>query len=55
MLLAVILLLLLLGNWFLSAVLVFLPFNLTNYLISIGWLGIGLIGLAFLAWCLGDE
>lgn len=55
MLFAVILILLLLGNWFLSAVLVFLPLNLITRLINCAWLGVGLICLLLLAWCLGDD
>lgn len=55
MLLLVILLLLLMGNWAISEILVFLPLNLFAHVVSLGRLAVLFVLLLFLAWCLGDE
>ena len=55
MLLAVIVILLLIGNWFISETLVFVPVDLLARLTSVGWWTLGLMLVAFLAWCIGDD
>ncbi len=55
MLLAVILILLLFGNWFLTETLVFIPVNLFTRLLSLGWWGLALLIVLFLAWCIGED
>ena len=55
MLLAVILVLLLIGNWFITETLVFVPVNLLTRLTSIGWWGVAIVAIAFVAWCIGDD
>ena len=55
MLLAVILILLLIGNWFITETLVFVPVNLLARFTSIGWWGLAIVAIAFLAWCIGDD
>ena len=55
MLLAVIVILLLIGNWFISETLVFVPVDLLARLTSVGWWALGLMLVAFLAWCIGDD
>jgi hypothetical protein len=51
----VILAVILIVNWLITSVLVFLPLNLIDRLNSWGTMVLGLILLLFLAWCLGDE
>ena len=55
MLLAVILILLLIGNWFFTETFVFVPVDLLYRLTSIGWWALALTLVAFLAWCIGDD
>lgn len=55
MLLAVILILLLIGNWFATEAFVFIPVDLLARLSLLGWWALGLVLLAFLAWCIGDD
>ena len=55
MLLVVIAVLLLVGNWFLSETLVLIPVDLVTRLCSFSWWGIGLVMVAFLAWCISDD
>jgi hypothetical protein len=55
MLFVVILVLLLIGNWFFSETLVLVPVDLAIRLSSLGWLVLGLIGVAFIAWCISDD
>ena len=55
MLFFVISMILLLGNWILSSILVFIPIRLVEYLSSLSWIILGYIGLAFLGWCLGNS
>lgn len=55
MLLIIILCLLLLGNWFFTTTLVYTPVNLLTHFTIFSWWGISLIGLVFLAWCIGDD
>lgn len=55
MLLAVILVLLLIGNWFLTETLILIPVDLITRLSSFGWWGLGLLILSFLAWCVSDD
>jgi hypothetical protein len=54
MLFAVIIVLLLIGNWFLSNTLIFLPANLAINLGSLGWWILALISISFVAWCISD-
>ena len=54
MLLFLILSFLLLGNWILSEVLVFIPVHLVESLNSVVGVVIAIIVVSFLAWCLGD-
>ena len=55
MLLAVILILLLFGNWFLTETLVFIPVDLFTRLLSLGWWGLALLIVLFLVWCIGED
>lgn len=55
MLLIVIMVLLLIGNWFFSETLVLVPVDLAIRFGSFGWWGLGLIGVAFIAWCISDD
>lgn len=55
MLLTVILVLLLIGNWLLTESLVYLPLNLLNRLTSLGGWGLALLIVGFLAWCMGED
>lgn len=55
MLLAVILILLLIGNWFFTETFVFVPVDLLYRLTSISWWALALMLVAFLAWCIGDD
>ena len=54
MLLFLILSFLLLGNWILSEVLVFIPVHLVESLNSLTGIALTIIILLFIAWCLGD-
>ncbi|MGK7937528.1 MAG: hypothetical protein AB4206_17315 [Xenococcaceae cyanobacterium] len=54
MLLVLILSFLLLGNWVLSEVLVFIPVHLVESLNSLSGIGLTILLLLFFAWCLGD-
>ena len=51
----VIVFLLLAGNWLLSNALVFIPLILMGKISSLSWLILGIFGLSFLGWCLGDR
>lgn len=55
MLFALFLLLLLIGNWFLSETLVLIPVDLVTRLSSLGWWTISLLLVSFLAWCISDD
>ncbi len=55
MLLAAILALLLIGNWFLTETLVLIPVDLVTRLSSYGLWGLGLVVVSFLAWCISDD
>lgn len=55
MLLAVIIVVLLIGNWFFTETLIFLPVNLATRFTSLGWWVLALIAIGFLAWCIGDD
>lgn len=55
MLLVVILVLLLIGNWFFSETLVLVPVDLAIRFGSLSWWVLGLIGVAFVAWCISDD
>ena len=55
MLLAVILVLSLIGNWLITETLVFIPVNLLTRLTTIAWWGVALVAIAFVAWCIGDD
>lgn len=55
MLLAVILVLLLIGNWFLTETLVFIPVDIAIRLGSLGWWALSLVLIAFIAWCISDD
>ncbi|MEM7591882.1 MAG: hypothetical protein AAF383_10255 [Cyanobacteria bacterium P01_A01_bin.83] len=55
MLLAVISILLLIGNWFFSESLVLIPIDLIIRFGNGIWWGLGFIIVIFLAWCVGDD
>jgi len=55
MLLAVILIFLLIGNWFFTETLIFIPVDLATRLVSLGWWTLAIIGIGFIAWCIGDD
>lgn len=55
MLLAVVMILLLIGNWFLTETLVFIPVDLTIRLANLGWWLLALFGISFIAWCISDD
>lgn len=55
MLLIVISVLLLIGNWFLSESLVLIPIDLIIRLSSFGWWVLGLLAVSFIAWCISDD
>jgi hypothetical protein len=50
-----VLLLLWVLNWVVNTALIFTPLTLLHPLGHWFWLGIGVLLLGFLAWCLGDE
>ena len=47
--------LLLVGNLILSNLFVYIPLNLVSGLSSVGLWAIGIFGLFFLAWCVGED
>ena len=51
----IIFLLLLLGNWFLTDTLIYLPVNLLGAVGSFSRLLIVIVALLFLSWCLADD
>ena len=55
MLLVAIAILLLIGNWLFSESLVLLPLDWIIRLSNYGWWVVGLIIVAFLAWCIGED
>ena len=55
MLLAAIVILLLIGNWLITETLVFVPVSLATSLTSLGWWGLAILTVLFLAWCMGDD
>lgn len=55
MLLAIILVVFLIGNWAISETLVFVPVNLVSRLTFLGWWGLAVVLISFLAWCIGDD
>ncbi|MEL6580833.1 MAG: hypothetical protein AAFQ14_13870 [Cyanobacteria bacterium J06621_12] len=55
MLLAIILVLLLIGNWFFTESLIFIPVDLAIRLSSFGWWTLALLGIGFIAWCVSDD
>ncbi len=54
-LLAVILILLLFGNWFINETLIFIPVKFFTTITSWGWWGLAFMALLFLAWCMGED
>ena len=55
MLLVLVLTLLLIGNWFFTGTLVFVPVDILNRLSSLSWWALALISISFIAWCIGDD
>ena len=55
MLLVVIVVWLLIGNWFFTESLIFIPVNLAARFASLGWWAIALLGIGFVAWCISDD
>jgi hypothetical protein len=55
MLLALILALLLIGNWFLTESLIFTPVDLAIRFTSLGWWVLALLSISFVAWCISDD
>jgi hypothetical protein len=55
MLFVIIVGLLLIGNWFLSHSLIFLPMDLAIDLGSLGWWVLALVSISFVAWCISDD
>lgn len=55
MLLVAIAILLLIGNWFFSESLVLFPLDWLVRLSSYGWWAVGLVVVAFIAWCIGED
>jgi hypothetical protein len=55
MLFAVLIVLLLIGNWYLSNTLIFLPVDLAMNIGSLGWWILALISIYFVAWCISDD
>lgn len=55
MLLLATFILLLVGNWFLSETLVFIPLDIVIRFSSLGWWGLGLVSISFIAWCISDD
>ena len=53
--LTAILILLLLGNWFINETLIFIPVHLVTRLTSWGWWALALLGCLFIAWCVGED
>ncbi|MGV2829182.1 hypothetical protein [Myxosarcina sp. GI1(2024)] len=47
--------LLLLGNWLLTTVLVFIPMGIIDRISYLSWWGVAVGSLLFLAWCLADD
>ena len=54
-LIAVILILLLFGNWFINLSLIFIPVDFATRVTSFGWWILAFIAVLFLAWCVGEE
>ncbi|MEM8827755.1 MAG: hypothetical protein AAGE96_00170 [Cyanobacteria bacterium P01_G01_bin.19] len=46
---------LLFGNWLINLTLIFAPVDLFTRITSFGWWGLGVLGLLFIAWCIGEE
>jgi hypothetical protein len=55
MLLALILALLLISNWFLTESVIFTPVDLAIRFTSFGWWGLALLSISFVAWCISDD
>jgi hypothetical protein len=55
MLFAVIIVFLLVGNWVLNNILIFLPVDLALNLGSLAWWILTLISISFVAWCISDD
>jgi len=55
MLLAAVMILLLIGNWFFTETLVFIPVDIVIRFSSLGWWALALLGIGFVAWCIGDD
>ena len=55
MLFLVISIILLLGNWILSSILVFIPIQIVSYLNSLGWIIFWFLVLGFLGWSVGGN
>jgi hypothetical protein len=55
MILAVILILLLVSHWLFIFIVVDIPLNFVYRLLSLGYWGLALMILTFLAWCMSDE
>ncbi|MCC0175985.1 hypothetical protein I4641_03190 [Waterburya agarophytonicola K14] len=52
---AVILVLLLFGNWLINVVLIFIPVSFFIRLTHLGWWGLALLTVLFLAWCMAED
>ena len=55
MLLAVVLVLLLIGNWFFTETLIFIPVDLAIRFSNLSWWIVALLGISFIAWCIADD
>jgi hypothetical protein len=55
MLFAIILVLLLMGNWVLTETLIFTPVDLAIRFTSLGWWILALLSISFVAWCISDD
>ena len=55
MLIVVVLALLLIGNWFFTESLIFVPVDILNRLSSLSWWVLALISISLIAWCIGDD
>ncbi|MBE9170709.1 hypothetical protein IQ238_25405 [Pleurocapsales cyanobacterium LEGE 06147] len=45
----------LVANWILSGILITIPEKIINYFGSFFWLGLLLLLVLFLSWCMGDS
>ena len=54
-LLTIILVALLFGNWLINETWLFIPIDLFSRLTSFGWWGLALLTVLFFAWCMAEE